>query len=176
MSNPTADSSGIEEYVRTHSDSSLPPGYIADHGETMPTETEVVRIEGVQIRLSQDITESDWELVRNAVQSTEVIPKACYATALGMWEYNHRFAYVEGVAVPAGIGADTPLPHAWCMLDGEKLIDFTPQYKHHYGVMFTDDSTVREYGLRGDSYRIINDRSRHYAFLRDRGYLEADND
>lgn len=176
MSNPTAAASEIEDYVQAHADSSLAPGYIADHGEPTPTDTDVVQIEGHRIRLSHNITEADQSLIRNTVQATMVVPNACYANALRMWEYNHRFAYAEGIAIPTGIGLEAPLPRAWCMLDGEQLIDFTPEDEYHYGVIFNDDSTIREYGLNDKSSGIINDNSDRHAFLRDQGYLGSDTD
>lgn len=88
-----------------------------------------------------------------------------------MWEYNPRFKYAEGFAVPSDI-ADVPLEHAWCMLDGTKLIDFTPEFQDHYGVIFTSESVLKQYtGSNFTPRGIIGNHSTQREFLRERGYI-----
>jgi hypothetical protein len=55
------------------------------------------------------------------------------------------------------------------MLDGTKLIDFTPEFEQHYGVII-NDNIVEEYGPPTVSKGIIGDHSNRYEFLRERGY------
>lgn len=157
-----------EEFAHAHADSSHINRYVADHGEAISPATETEWIERVQIRPSQEITRAERCLIADEVKPTQIQMKDCFGNALRMWEQNPRFNYAEGFGVLAG--GDDMLQHAWCMLDGDKLVDFTPEFEHHYGVIFTDDSIVEEYGPPTNSMGIIGDRSNHYEFLRDRGY------
>jgi len=174
MSSHTADTSKIEEYVQTKANYQPIYQYVADHGDVITMQTEVVTIAGLEVRLSQDITEADRSLISDAVQATKLLPNSCFGNALRLWEYDHRFAYTEGFGMVADFDGD--MDHAWCMLDGDKLVDLIPQYEQHYGVIFTDESIISKFGLNAKSHGIFRDRTNHQAFLREQGYLGSNND
>ena len=128
-------------------------------------------IAGHRIRLSEEITQAERSLIRDAIQATEPRVKECFANALSMWEYDSRFKYSEGFAVPSDI-TDEALKHAWCMLDGTKIVDFTPEFDHHYGVVLTSDTILEKYTEPSVSPEgIIGNHSNRYEFLRERDYL-----
>lgn len=160
-----------EDYIQAHETASPFNEYIADHGQAISSRSERELIAGHPTRLSDDVTQADRSLIRAAIQATQPRVTECFNNALKMWEYNPRFKYAEGVAVPSDI-ANEAVEHAWCMLDGTKLIDFTPEFTHHYGVVITSESVLEQYaGSETRQNGIIGDHSNQHDFLRERGYI-----
>ena len=160
-----------KEYVQARATNSPVHSYVADHGQVITSNLERDTIAGHRITLSEEITQAERSLIRDAIQATEPSMKECFANALSMWEYDSRFKYSEGFAIPSDI-TDEAIEHAWCMLDGSKIVDFTPEFGHYYGVIFSSDTILEEYTQPSVSPKgIIGNYSNRYEFLRERGYL-----
>lgn len=160
-----------QQFVQARSNTSPVHRYVADHGQAITSDIDRVSIAGHQVGLSEEITQPERSLIRETIRATEPSMKECFANALKMWEYDRRFKYAEGFAVPSGITNEV-IEHAWCMLDGTKIIDFTPEFDHHYGVVITSDSVLeRHTGSNFSPKGIIGNHSNRYEFLRERGYV-----
>lgn len=84
--------------------------------------------------------------------------KACFANVLQMWDFNDRFKYSEGFAAASDLETHG-VEHAWCMLDGSKLVNVTQPFDHYYGVVITDDDTLQRYHQhRRQSWQLRNRR------------------
>ncbi len=92
-----------------------------------------------------------------------------------MWAYDCRFKYAEGFAVVSetDIGG---LEHAWCMLDGDKLVDVTRPFVHYHGAVITDDDTLRHHYESEVGDGVIGNHANRFEFLREEGYIDEDDD
>lgn len=169
-----------KEYVQAMADTSPVHEFVADHGQVLQSETEQVSIAEYNITLAEDITENEKSLIGRALQAIQPETQKCYANALRMWEYNHRFDYVEGFATLSN-QTDSGYGHAWCLLDGAKIVDptpvlsYLPRFNDYYGVPITSEQVLKRY--TGDNFShagIIGNHSNQYEFLRERGYAYAD--
>ena len=158
------------EFVRERRHCSPVHEYVADHGVSVPrTNVEHTSLEGRNIALSQDVTDDERKLIAEAIRETKPQKKACFANAIQLWEYDHRFIYAEGFAVPPGF--DVAIEHAWCFLDGEKLVDITIEFDDYFGAVVTDEDTLTHYTEDDEiRYGIIGNHHNHFQFLRERGY------
>lgn len=166
MGNPAS------EYVHASSESSPVHAYIADHGEAV--DSSAIRhdtIAGHSVAVSDTLTDAERELVAEAIRAIEPRARACFDNSLQMWKHNGRFKYAEGFAVPPDAGSGG-LEHAWCMLDGEKLVDVTTPFVHYHGVMITDGETLRQHHESGPECGVIGNHTNRFEFLRERGYIE----
>jgi hypothetical protein len=161
------------KYVETSQDSSPIHRYVSDHGEGVAKQDiEHVMIAGKQVALSDAVTGEERALITDAIQATTTPSKECFRNALKLWEYDNRFAYVEGFAVLTDLGSDGTA-HAWCMLDGVKLVDVTKPFDHYHGVVVSDPEILTRYtepDISGSG--IIGNYKNRYKFLRERGYYE----
>ncbi|WP_155119996.1 hypothetical protein [Haloarcula rubripromontorii] len=172
-SNGNEISASAAEFVRERRHCSPVHEYVADHGVSVPsTNVEHTSLEGRNIALSQDVTDDERKLIAEAIRETKPQKKACFANAIQLWKYDHRFAYAEGFAVPPGF--DVAIEHAWCLLDGEKLVDITIEFDDYFGAVVTDEDTLAHY-TRDDElgHGVIGNHHDHYQFLRERGYAHA---
>lgn len=132
-----------KQHVHGLADFSPPREYVADHGTVVDGELKRISLAGNQVTVSANVTQADLSLIKEAVQLTQLRDKECFANALKLWQYNNRFKYAEGYAslsmVPNYVGE-----HAWAMLDGEKLVDPIPEYKHHYGVVISSQEVLEQ--------------------------------
>ncbi len=88
-----------------------------------------------------------------------------------MWDYNNRFQYVEGFAVRNDLDVGG-IEHAWCLLDGAKLVDVTTPFDHYHGVQITATETLEQYVKEYPEHGILGNHKDRFAFLRDRDYTE----
>lgn len=161
-----------KEYVQANATNSPVHQYVAEHGQAITSGIERASIAGHQVSVSEDITPTERSLTSAAIQFTEPGMKECFANVLRMWEYDHRFKYAEGFAVPSDI-TDKAVEHAWIMLDGTKIIDLTPHFDYHYGVIITSDNILKQYtGSNFSPHGIIGNHLNRYEFLRERGYVD----
>lgn len=164
------------EFVQGSREQSPIHAYVADHGEPVNrSDIEHVTIAGRSVAVSKALTPDDRALVADAIHTTEPVKKACFANSVEMWQYDDRFKYVEGFAVASEFDVGG-FDHAWCMLDGEKLVDVTTPFDHYYGVVVADEDTLRQYcdiGKTHGTYGIIGNHHDRFAFLRERGYIEG---
>lgn len=161
-----------KRFVEALADRSPFHRYIANHGQVVDSPTQRTTVDGIEVRLSESVSPEERSLIGEVVRQTPIGMKECYGNALKMWQYNHRFKYTEGFA---GLPEDTEMghQHAWCMLDGEKLVDVTPEFDSHYGVILDSDSLLEQYTEPDVDYAgIIGNRSDDYTFLKERGYIE----
>jgi len=160
-----------KQHVHDLADVSPPHEYVADHGTVVDGELKRISLAGNQITVSADVTEDDLALIKKAIQLTHLREKECFANALKLWQYNDRFEYAEGYAA-LSIDPDYVGEHAWAMLDGAKLVDPIPEYKHHYGVVISSQEVLEQnIGVNINSEGIICGR-RNYDFLRKQGYQQ----
>lgn len=165
-----------KECVKANANNSPVHRYVADHGQTMAASTECLSLAGQQVRVAEDTTQSERSLIRDALEAVPPTDSKCYRNALLTWQYDDRFKYAEGFAIPSHI-SDRAFEHAWSMLDGEKLVDFTPEFDDHYGVLITSDQIIEQYiGSNLTSSGIINNYDDQFKFLRERGYYDAYSD
>lgn len=162
----------MKQRIQAGADSSPIYEYVADHGRSMTASIKRTSIAGHQANLTKNITSTERALIRDAVQAVQPDDTECFANALKMWEYNHRFQYAEGFAIPSDI-TDEPLQHAWSMLDGTKLVEVIPKFDQHYGVIISSEDILEQYtGSNFSQKGIIGNHSNRYEFLRKRGYVE----
>jgi len=113
------------EYVESSRDTSPLHRYVSDEGEGVSKQDiEHVTVAGRPIALADEVTAEERTLITEAIRATTPSEKACFVNALKMWEYDSRFAYAEGFTVMSDLDLGG-IEHAWCMLDGEKLVDVT---------------------------------------------------
>ncbi|MDS0473504.1 hypothetical protein [Natrinema sp. 1APR25-10V2] len=169
-----ADENGVSaaEFVRERHHISPVHEYVVDHGKSVPrTNVEHTCLEGRDIALSQDVTDDERELIAEGIRATKPQRKACFANAIQLWEYDHRFTYAEGFAVPPGF--DIAIEHAWCFLNDEKLVDVTAEFNNYFGAVISDKETLIRYTKDDEiGYGIIGNHHNHFEFLRERGYVQ----
>lgn len=161
------------EYVEASRDRSPVHRYVADHGQGVAKEDIEHRgIAGEQVAVSTDLTTDDRTLIKNAIQATKPAPRMCFANALNMWLFNDRFTYTEGFAVMSDFDVGG-IEHAWCLLDGETLVDITEPFDHYHGTTVSDPDVLDQY-TRPDfiDSGIIGNHHNRYEFLRERGYTK----
>lgn len=160
------------EFVQARAHTSPVRQYVADHGQAVTSKIERVSIAGYHVGLSEKVTQADRHLIKKAIRSIQPSKKECFANVLKMWEYDRRFKYAEGFAVPSDI-SDQTIQHAWSMLDGDKIIELTSEFDHHCGVVITSDNILEQYtGSNFSQQGIIGNHSNRYKFLRERGYVQ----
>ncbi|WP_336022468.1 hypothetical protein [Halobellus salinisoli] len=161
-----------EKFVHSMADKSPVHQYLAEHGQVVGSATECVTIAGYEITLSERITQDEKSLISDAVRATQLSEKECFTNALRLWQYDQRFKYAEGFAAFSDI-TDIAFEHAWCILDGEKIVDVTSEFDHHFGTIICSDSILEQYtGANMSPNGIIGNRSDQYKFLRERGYVQ----
>lgn len=170
----TQEENPAAEFVRKRRHDSPIHRYVADHGLAKSrNDIEHACLDGRDVALSRDITDDERKLVTEAIQATEPEMKLCFANAIQLWEYDHRFAYAEGFAIPPGF--DVAIEHAWCFLDGRKLVDVTAPFADYFGAVITDEDTLARYTKNGEiGYGVIRNHHDRYRFLRERGYADGE--
>jgi hypothetical protein len=160
------------EYVEASRDRSPVHRYVADNGVGVAGEDiEHVMVAGRRVALSVDLTAEERTLVEKAMKATRASAKTCFANALRMWVYDNRFAYAEGFA--AMTDPEVTTPHAWCMLDGAKLVDVTEPFEDYHGAIISDPVVFERYtGADLTNNGIIGNHTNRYEFLRERGYTD----
>ena len=161
------------EYVESSRDISPLHRYVSDEGEGVSKQNiEHVTIAGRRVALADEVTSEERTLIKEAIRATAPSEKACFVNALKMWEYDDRFAYAEGFTVMSDLDIDR-IEHAWCMLDGEKLVDGTEAFDYYHGAIITDPEVLERYtGSDLCANGIIGNRTDRYEFLRKRGYVD----
>lgn len=159
------------QYVEASRDRSPIHRYVADNGVGVANQdVEHVIVAGHEVALSTDLTAEERTFVKEAIQMTPASAKTCFANALRMWVYNDRFAYVEGFAAMTDLDFNG-IEHAWCMLDGEKLVDVTAAFDAYHGAIVSDPEVLDRYtGADVTNNGIIGNRHDGYEFLQERGY------
>lgn len=147
--------------------------YVSDEGEGVSKQDiEHVTVAGRRVALADEVTAEERTLIKEAIRATTPSDKACFLNALKMWEYDDRFAYAEGFTVMSDLNLDG-IEHAWCMLDGEKLVDVTEAFDYYHGAIITDPHVLERYtGSDLSASGIIGNRNNRYEFLRKRGYVD----
>jgi len=145
--------------------------YVSDCGQGVSKQDiKHVTIAGRRVALSEAVTDEERTLIEKAVQATMPSNKECFANALKMWQYNTRFTYTEGFAVMSDLNHGG-IEHAWCTLDGEKLVDVTRAFDHYYGAIISDPDVLERYtGSDLTTSGIIGNHHDRFEFLQDRGY------
>jgi hypothetical protein len=148
--------------------------YVADHGQPIDRgDIEHVTIASRSVAVSTELTESEREFIGDAIRATGPVAQACFHNSIELWEYDRRFKFTEGFAAhdEFDIGG---FEHAWCMLDGGKLVDVTTTFDDYYGVVIGDD-TIRHYTSdENRSYGVIGNHRNRFRLLREQGYMEED--
>lgn len=160
------------EFVQASRELSPVHAYVADHGEAV-NNGEITRetIAGRTVAVSNDLTSDERELVADALRATEPDMKACFANALQMWAYNDRFKYAERFAVTSDLSLGG-IEHAWCLLDGTKLVDVTRPFDHYHGAVITDCETLRRHYESNPECGVIGNHASRFEFLREQGYID----
>lgn len=145
--------------------------FVADHGDTTPKASiEHTHLGGHHVAVAAEPTDGERRLVADAVREIEPVRNACFANALRMWRRCDRLGYAEGFAIDPETGLG--IEHAWCLLDGGRLVDVTVPFAHYYGVAVTEEDALRRHASEPDaSHGIIGDHRSRFAFFRERGYL-----
>lgn len=118
------------------------------------------------ISLSSDVTTDERDLIADGIRVTGPSEKSCFANALRMWEFDDRFSYVERFAlvVDPDVGG---IEDAWCMLDGELLVDPTTASFHYFhGVVIDDSEILQKYAEEYPYEGILGNHKNRYAYLR----------
>ena len=160
-------------YVQTTTEQSAVRRFVADHGCPVDRrDIEHLTIASRSVAVSKDLTDTERELVAEAIRDTKPVIKACFGNSLELWEYDERFKYTEGFASldEFDVGG---FEHAWCMLKGEKLVDVTTTFDDYYGVVLADHTIRRYTDEENRSYGIIGNHRNRFEFLREQGYMEA---
>lgn len=167
----TTESADIVKSHVSKSDATYVREYISDHGELM-TDVERTTIQGRELTVSSELTDTERDRVANAIRSVDPIVGQCYANALRVWEHDSAFNYVEGYAAADDL-FDCGFEHAWNTPNG-KLVDVTTLFDAYYGVVISDKSVLERYhdiGVNADVWSIIGNYHDKFDFLRKRGYL-----
>jgi len=161
------------KYVSASREISPVHRFVADNGQGVAREhIGHVTIAGRQVSVSNDVTDDEYTLIKEAIEATRPSEKACFANSLKMWEYDNRFEYTEGYAVISDLNVGG-IEHAWCMIDGEKLVDVTEAFDHYHGAIISDPDTLDRYtGTDITTNGIIGNYKNRYEFLRERGYFD----
>lgn len=147
--------------------------YVADHGRpTHRVDIEHISLGGRRVAVAAELTEAERRFVSETIHEIEPVRKACFANSLRLWRYSDCFEYAEGFAIEPATGFG--IEHAWCMLDGEKLVDVTAPFEHYYGAVVSDDNILDQHASDPDSsYGVIGNHRNQFAFLRDQGYVSG---
>lgn len=147
--------------------------YVFDFGQGVSKQDiEHVIVAGRRVARSEDVCAEERPLIKEAVEATKPSDNACFANALKMWEYDNRFLYAEGFAVMDDLDL-AAIEHAWCMLDGEKLVDVTEAFDHYHGAIVSDPAVLERHTGSGlTPSGIIGNHHDRFEFLRRRGYLD----
>jgi hypothetical protein len=161
------------KYVEASENVSPLHEYISDHGRGVSqSELEHATVAGRSVTLSDDVDSDDRDLIADGIRATGPSEKSCFANALRMREYDDRFTYVEGFAAMADLDVGG-IEHAWCLLDGEHLVDTTTAaFDYYYGVVIDDPEILHRYAEEYPHEGILGNHKNRYAFLRDRGYVD----
>ena len=160
-------------YVEVSETRSPLHAYVSDHGQGVSqSELEETMVAGRSIVVSNNVATDDRDLIGDGIRATDPAEKSCFANALGMWEYDDRFTYVEGFAVMTDLDVGG-IEHAWCLLDGKHLVDpTTASFAHYYGVVIDDPEIIQQYAEAYPHEGILGNHKNRYAFLRNQGYVE----
>ncbi|QLG50665.1 hypothetical protein [Natrinema halophilum] len=160
-------------YVEASKSGSPLRAYVADHGQGVSqSDLKHTEIAGRSITLSNDVNADDQDLISDGIRVTDPAEKSCFSNSLGMWKFNERFSYVEGFAVMGDLDVGG-IEHAWCLLDGEHLVDpTTASFDHYYGVVIDDPEILHRYAEEYPHEGILGNHKNRHAFLRDRGYID----
>lgn len=147
--------------------------YVSGHGQGVSqSELEETMVAGRSIVVSNNVATDDRDLIADGIRATDPAEKSCFANALGMWQYDDRFTYVEGFAVMADLDVGG-IEHAWCLLDGKHLVDpTTASFDSYHGVVIDDPEILHRYAEEYPHEGILGNHKDRYAFLRDRGYVD----
>ncbi|MBX0325895.1 hypothetical protein EGH21_23025 [Halomicroarcula sp. F13] len=161
-------------YVEASETASPLHTYVSDHGQGVSqSELEHTTVASRSITLSNDVATDDRDLIADGIRATEPTEESCFANSLGMWEYDERFTYVEGFAVMSDLVDVGGIEHAWCLLDGEHLVDpTTASFDHYHGVSIDDPEILHQYAEEYPHEGILGNHKDRYTFLRERGYVE----
>ena len=124
----------VKQHVEDLADISLPHEYVTDHGTVIESDLKRISPADSQITVSAGITQDEQALVEEAIRATQPREKECFSNALNLSLYDHRLKYTEGYA-SLSYCPDHVVEHAWAMLDGDKIVDPTPDLQHYYGVV-----------------------------------------
>ncbi len=115
------------------------------------------------IRVSEDLSSEQLNLVRRVIQDTNPIIKHCFRNSLEVSNLYPEFSYVEGFAMMDDV--EIVFEHAWLSLDGI-LVDLTIDgFDDYYGIQFSDPellSTYYEIGVEADTWRILGNHQQRY--------------
>ena len=143
--------------------------YVADHGRVISkSDLEHVSVAGHEITVSKDATADERVLIESAIQATAPETQACFGNTYSLWKFDDRFKYTEGFGVMADLSGG--IEHAWCMLDGTKLVDPTATFDDYYGVVIEDKAISQLSTAVSPANGIISNHENRYEFLRERGY------
>lgn len=159
----------VKQRVEGLSDISPPHEYVTDHGIVIESDLKRISGAGSQITVSADMTPDERTLIEDAVQVTQPSGKECFSNALNLWSYNHRLKYTEGYASPS-FRPDIVVEHAWAMLDGDKIVDPTAEFEHHYGVVLSSQEVLEQSAKLNIKSNGIICRQRNNDFLAEQGY------
>lgn len=160
-------------YVEVSRTESPLHAYVSDQGQGVSqSELEHTKIAGRSITLSNDVDTDDQDLIADGIRATDPADKSCFANALRLWGYDNRYTYVEGFAVMSDLDVGG-IEHAWCLLDGEHLVDTTTAaFDYYYGVVIDDPEILHRYAEEYPHEGILGNHKNRYAFLRDQGYVD----
>lgn len=159
----------VKQHVEELADISPPHEYVTDHGKVIESDLKRISLAGSQITVSAGMTQDEQALIEDAIRAIQPRGKECFRNALNLSLYDHHLRYTEGYASPS-FRPDTVVEHAWAMLDGEKIVDPTPEFEHHYGVVFSSQEILEqnaESNIKSDG--LVCGR-RNYDFLAEQGY------
>jgi hypothetical protein len=147
--------------------------FVADHGQPIDrSDIKHITVAGRSVAVSKELTESELELVTDAIRAIGPVAQACFHNSIELWEYDSRFKFTEGFAAldEFDIGGSE---HAWCMLNDEKLVDVTTTFDDYYGVVIADDTIRRHTSEENRSYGVIGNHHNQFEFLQEQGYIEG---
>ncbi|MDB2284521.1 hypothetical protein PM038_04445 [Halorubrum ezzemoulense] len=159
----------VKEHVEDLSSKSPPHEYVADHGTVVESDLKQISPTGSQITVSEDITQDEELLIEAAIRAMEPRKRECFSNALKLWLYDHRFKYAEGYA-STSMRPDIVVEHAWAMLDGDKIVDLTGEFEHHYGVVISSQETLEQNIKPNLNSQGIICKRQNRDFLAEKGY------
>lgn len=146
--------------------------FVADHGQGVAkSEIDHVTIAGRDTAIASDVTADERAVIEDSIRAVEPAEKECFANSLRLWKHNPRFHYVEGFATRADLDVGG-FEHAWCLLDGEKLVDPTTPLDHYHGVEIDDTAVLQRYVEEYPEEGIIGNHRNRFEFLREQGYVK----
>lgn len=160
----------VEHVQATQSQSAIRE-FVVDHGQSVSrNDIEHLTIAGRSVAVAADLAKSERGLVADAIEATDPVAQACFDNSIKLWEYDCRFKFTEGFATLDEF--DGGFEHAWCMLDGEKLVDVTTTFDDYYGVVIGGDTIRRHTNDENRSYGVIGNYRNRFRLLREEGYIE----